>query len=106
MALRILFGILSSVGILLAAGIGWQLRRRAKSRKPETRAAIVASDSPLAALQHGDWQVRLRAVQSLAAAHEPEVLAALITRLADPDQDVRVAVVEAIAGYETQALPS
>jgi len=106
MVMRVLFGVLSSAGLLVAVFVGWQMRRRAKSRRSNVQAETPVISSPLAGLQHRDWQVRLQTVKSLAETHDPEMLNALTTRLSDPDQDVRAAVIDALAGYGTAVLPS
>ncbi|MCC6616453.1 MAG: HEAT repeat domain-containing protein [Anaerolineae bacterium] len=107
MIMRVLFGVLSSVGLVGAVFAGWYMRKRARSRKQAVQVIEApASESPLAGLRHRDWQVRLQTVQALADERDPEVLAALVSRLGDPDHDVREAIINAVTAYGAEALPA
>lgn len=93
--------------LLLIVGIGvltGRLLRRRQGQQtwPPRRYAPTTLQ---AALDHPSWQVRLEAVQSLAAQHDPAQLRHLLAALDDEDPDVRETALDGLIDCGPAAIP-
>lgn len=96
---RLLFIVASLIGA------GWGLYERQRKQQnvsadvPPTAELQPDIPSIIVHLRHGDWQVRVEAVNRLSSAGDPALAPYLLDLLDDPDSDVRDAVVAALSQY-------
>jgi HEAT repeat protein len=106
MAIRVLMRGGIYILFVIGAGVAWFLKRRKRTNVGQPQTIVAANPAEgVNALQNPQWQVRLDAVQRLAAQKQPDSLPRLIATLNDSDSDVRDAAVEAVAAFGVEAVP-